>query len=141
MTSVYDFSKVTAKIECKGVGKCTITGKGVGSISVSRANDQTQHDVAADGSVMVSKMITKNGSVALSIQQTSEANAWLLKWYKYLTKSDTKSAKWIATTITIKTNDGTIVCHEVSPQKRPDIALQQTGQQITWNMLSAKITG
>ena len=53
-TTTYSFSDVSLVLSHPSVGKCTITGEGVGSVTVSRANDLTQHDVAADGSVMVS---------------------------------------------------------------------------------------
>ena len=72
-TTTYSFSDVSLVLSHPSVGKCTITGEGVGSVTVSRANDNTQHDVAADGSVMVSKIHTKNGTIAIAIQRARVA--------------------------------------------------------------------
>lgn len=139
--SVYSFDDVSFVISDKSVGTCTITGKGVGSISIARANDVSQHDIAADGSVMVSKIVTKNGTIALSLQQTSTANKWLKKWFEY--KLAAKSSEWADTTATLKdnANGDTINISGISPQKRADAAYQNAGQQVTWNLMATKIEG
>ena len=139
--SVYSFSDVTMVISHPNVGKLTVTGEGVGSISVSRANDMTQHDIAADGSVMVSKIVTENGNIAISLQQTSPAHKWLKKWLDYCVSAP--SNEWVQTTATLTHPEfgETINMSGISPQKRADAAFQSAGQQVTWNLMAAKITG
>lgn len=140
-TTVYSFADVSLVISHPKVGKFTITGEGVGSVSVSRANDMTQHDVAADGSVMVSKVVTDNGTMAIAIQQTSAAHKWLRKWYDYLKIAP--SSEFAKSTVILKNPAAgeTISMSGVTPQKRADSAFQQTGQQVTWNLMAAKISG
>ena len=141
MNSTYSFSDVSLVISHSKVGKCTITGQGVGSITISRSNDMTQHDIAADGSVMVSKIVTKNGAISLSIQQTSDANKWLKKWLAYLIKAPTD--QWAQTTAVLKapTMGINTTISGISPQKSADNTYQATGQQNTWNLLATTITG
>lgn len=140
-TTVYSFADVSFVISHPKVGKFTITGKGVGSVSVSRSNDMTQHDVAADGSTMVSKIDTNNGTIAIAIQQTSAAHKWLKKWHDYLKIAPTSE---FAKSTAILKNPSTgenISMSAVTPQKRADSAFQQAGQQVTWNLMAAKISG
>ena len=140
-TTVYSFADVSLVISHPKVGKFTITGEGVGSVSISRANDMTQHDVAADGSVMVSKIVTENGTVAIAIQQTSAAHKWLKKWHDYLKVAPTSEFAKSTAILKNPAVGETISMSGVTPQKRADSAFQQAGQQVTWNLMSAKITG
>ena len=137
--STYSFSDVSMVISHPKVGKYTITGEGVGSVTVSYANDLSQHDIAADGSVMTSKIITKNGTIALAIQQTSAAHKWLRKWQNYLMVAPTE--EWTQTTAVIKNPSigETINISGISPQKAADKAFQSAGQQATWNLLATTI--
>lgn len=140
-TTVYSFADVSFVISHPKVGKFTITGEGVGSVSISRANDMTQHDIAADGSVMISKIVTENGTIAIAIQQTSAAHKWLKKWHDYLKVAP--SSEFAKSTAILKNPaiGETISMSGVTPQKRADSAFQQAGQQVTWNLMAAKITG
>jgi len=140
-TTVYSFADVSLVISHPKVGKFTITGEGVGSVSISRANDMTQHDVAADGSVMVSKIFTENGTVAIAIQQTSAAHKWLKKWHDYLKVAPTSEFAKSTAILKNPAVGETISMSGVTPQKRADSAFQQAGQQVTWNLMAAKITG
>ena len=140
-TTVYSFADVSLVISHPKVGKFTITGEGVGSVSISRANDMTQHDVAADGSVMVSKIFTENGTVAIALQQTSAAHKWLKKWHDYLKVAPTSEFAKSTAILKNPAVGETISMSGVTPQKRADSAFQQAGQQVTWNLMAAKITG
>lgn len=137
--SVFSFADVSAVISHPSVGQFTITGKGVGSITVSNSNDETQHDTAADGSVMVSKIDTENGTVAIALQQTSAAHRWMKKWHAFLKVSP--ASEWTKTSITIRNPaiGETITCTGVSPQKKADRAFHQAGQQVTWNLMATSI--
>lgn len=139
--TTYSFADVSLVLSHPKVGKFTFTGQGLGSITISRANDVTQHDVAADGSVMVSKIVTKNGTIAIAIQQTSAAHKWLKKLYNYLMVAPTN--QWAQTTGILKNPalGETINMSGISPQKRADAAYQQAGQQVTWNLMATTING
>ena len=139
--TTYSFSDVSLVIKHPKVGTCTLTGKGVGSVSIARANDMTQHDIAADGSTMVSKIVTKNGTMAINLQQTSTAHKWLKKWLNYCVNASTN--QWANTRATLKfpAYGEQIDMTGISPQKRPDAAYQASGQQVTWNLMAAEISG
>lgn len=140
-TTTYSFEDVSLTFNHPSVGKFTFTGKGVGSATVSRANDITQHDVAADGSTMISKVPGRNGTLAIAIQQTSAGNAFLRKWYNYVeTAPASEFARASAVLKSLSTGEN-ISMSGVSPQKRADSAYQANGQQVTWNLMCAKITG
>lgn len=140
MYNTYSFEDVTASFEHPGVGAASTTGAGIGSISVAMASDKTVHDVAADGVVMISKLAGSNGTVAVSVQQTSQIHKYFMKWYNYVTTAP--ASEWAKMNITIKSNNlGDITtCVGVSPQKLADRPYQAQGQQVTWNLMCAEIT-
>lgn len=138
--NTYSFEDVTSSFQHPGVGAASSTGAGLGTISIAMANDKTSHEVAADGTVMISKIAGKNGTVAITMQQTSELHKYLLRWYNYVDTA--KSSEFAKMAITIKSNNlGDITtCTGVSPQKLADRPYQAQGQQITWNLMAAEIT-
>ena len=139
--TTYSFKDVSLVLSHPSVGMITVTGEGVGSVTVSRANDVTQHDLAADGSVMVTKVVTKNGALAIAIQQTSAAHKWLKKLYDYLENAPTDEWNKASGILKNPALGETINMKGLSPQKRPDAAFQQAGQQVTWNLMATEIDG
>jgi len=137
--STYSFLDVTGSIHCDKVGDYIFTGKGVGSITISMAQERTAHDVAADGSVMVSKVAGNNGTITIEVQQTSPLNKWLTNWAHVLW--DGPTSIWASTSLLIRcTATGTThVCSGVSPQKEPDTPYQNQGQRVTWTLMCADI--
>ncbi len=140
MFKTYSFEDVTVSCSHPSVGTASSTGAGMGSISVSKANDDTVHDVAADGSVMISKVPGKNGLVALTMQQVSDFHKWLLKYYNYVKTAN--PSEWASMNITIKSNNlgDTTICTGVSPQKQADRGYEAQGKSVTWNLMAAEIT-
>lgn len=137
--SVYSFSDNSLVINSPGCGSCTITGEGVGSIGITRATDVSQHDAAADGSIMTSKIKISNGTLAISVQQTSYANVWLRKWYNYLMEAPTPQFTETSAVLKSMASGEQIEIVGITPQKRPDLTYQVTGQQVTWNLLAVEI--
>ena len=136
----YSFDDVTVSFSHPSVGAASTVGAGLGSISIAKANDDTAHDVAADGAVMISKIAGKNGTIAITVQQVSDFNKFMLKWYNYVKQGN--ASEWASANITINSknlNDST-VCTGVSPQKIADRGYQAQGQQVTWNLMAAEIT-
>lgn len=139
MSGVYSFADISCSIKHPNVGTFDFVGTGVGSITIAYANDITAHDTAADGEVMISKIDVKSGTIAIAVQQTSDANKWLTKWYNYIRTA--KAEQFDKATINMRVpsmNEG-YQCSRVSPQKFPDRPYQQTGQQVTWTLMAAKI--
>lgn len=141
--NTYSFKDNTCSMSHPQVGSKSTTGAGIGSITISQATTKTTHTVSADGRVMISKNAGDNGTVALTIQQTSEVHKWLLNsWYNYINSSSSSTDDWAAMVITIKNNNlGDITtCTGVSPEKVADIPYEAQGAMITWNLMAAEIT-
>lgn len=140
--TTYSFSDVTGSFSHPNVGSKSTTGTGLGSFMTSQSQTKTIHDVSADGRVMITKVVGKNGTVAVTMQQTSELHQWLLGWYNYIDGASSSTDDWAAMGLTIKNNNlGEITtCTGVSPEKLADRPYQAQGQMITWNLMSAEIT-
>ena len=138
--TVYSFADVSLVLSHPAVGQCTITGEGVGTVTVTLANDVTAHDVAADGGVMISKITADNGSLAIAIQQTSAAHKWLTKYYNYVKNAPTDEWAQMTGILRNPQQGETTTFVGVSPQKLADRGYQQTGQQVTWTLMAGEIT-
>jgi len=138
-TTTYSFLDLSGSIAHPTIGTYLFAGEGVGEVNITMATEKTAHDVAADGSVMVSKIAGNNGSITIHAQQTSELHKWLLDWYNDLMSADT--SEWAQTGATLRNvSDGTShVCTGISPQKIPDKAYQPQGQKVTWVLMAADI--
>lgn len=137
--STYSFLDVVGSIHSDLLDDYIFTGQGVGSISIAKSTERTAHDIAADGSVMVSKIAGNNGTVTIEVQQTSPLHKWLLRWFQTLYNSPT--SQWAATQMLIKNvHTGTShVCTGVSPSKEPDTPYQAQGGRVTWQLMCADI--
>ena len=137
-TTTYSFSDVKAVLSFPGYPAYTINGQGLGEITISYINDNTVHDLAADGSVMVSKIKADNATVAINMQQTSPLHQWFKGLFNYLQVAPT--VNWASGRVTISSPAGgfnNINLTGVSITKRADQPFQQQGQMITWNLMAA----
>lgn len=139
MQSTYSFLDLSGAIAHPSLGAYTFTGEGVGELTVAMSTERTAHDVAADGSVMVSKIAGNNGTISLSVQQTSSVHKWLLNWFNYLVQAPT--GEWAQTSAALRnTADGSShIITGISPQKVPDKPYQSQGQRVTWVLMAAEI--
>lgn len=135
----YSFSDVSAVIAHPGFGQFIATGEGLGSITSEMTTERTIHDLAADGSVMVSKVKGRNGTVSLAIQQTSTLHQWLTRLYNYLETAST--SQWAGISIIIRTPAMSELetCTGVSFGKQPSNPRQAQGQNITWALMAADV--
>lgn len=138
--TTYSFADAVLTFSHPGVGQKVFTGEGTGSVAFNLANDVSVHDVAADGVVMTSKIKANNGSIAIEVQQASEASNFLTKYYNYVTEA--ASDQWTKAEINFRHNvtGESYICEGVSPQKLPDRQYQAQGGRVTWNFLSTHIT-
>lgn len=139
-TTTYSFADVALTLQHPSLGQYVAQGSGLGTITVTMSTDRTAHDVAADGSVMVSKIEGNNGTIAIQIQQTSGFNQWLLNLYNYLITAST--SEWAEASIVIRSPSmgDLVMASGVSFQNRSELSLQAQGQQRTWNLMAASIT-
>lgn len=116
---------------------------GLSQLHVAMLTEKSAHDVAGDGTVMVSAIAGDNGNVAIEVQQTSALHAFLLAWYNLIKTAllAGDATDWATAAITIRnTVDGSShVCTGVSPSKIPDKVYAAQGQRITWTLMAADI--
>jgi len=141
MNSTYSFADVSSTLAHPAVGSYTFQGAGLGGVTVAMANDVSQQDLAADGSVMTSKIKAQNGTLTYNLQQTSDGAKFLKKLNTYLKTAP--SSEWTRATATVvSTQQGVnISATGLSPQKPPDAAFAQTGTQVAFAYLAQVITG
>ena len=139
MRTTYSFLDLSGAIAHPSVGSYIFTGEGVGEVTIAMTTERSAHDIAADGSIMVSKLAGNNGQIAIQCQQTSDLHKWLLDWYNQLIYLDTEL--WAETGMTLRnTSDGTShTIRGISPMKKPDKSYQAAGQKVTWTLLAADI--
>jgi len=138
-TTTYSFKDLTGVIAHPYATAFKLVGAGIGEIQIVMTTDRTQHDIAADGSVMVSKIEAFNGTIKISCQQTSDLHKFLIGLQNYL---DTAPAsQWALITIALRNaTDG--ISHfatGVSFGKRADKSYKAQGQNVDWTLHAADI--
>ena len=103
-TSTYSFDDVEVTFTHPGIGLYLVNGKGIGSISVTMSTEKSTHDVAADGSVMVSKIPGDNAAIDIEVQQTSEFHKWLTNYYNFVKLAP--ASQWANAAIIIRDKVG-----------------------------------
>lgn len=143
--TVYSFKDLTGAFIHPLAGNYILGGGniGMGQLTISMTQDRTVHDVASDGSVMVSYIPGDQGTISIEVQQTSDLHNFLLNWFN-LCKSAADLGdiiNWAAAAISIRNiADGSVhLATGVSPGKVPDKVYQQQGQKITWTLPAARI--
>jgi hypothetical protein len=122
------------------LGVFQFTGEGVGEVTVAMDTERTAHDVAADGSIMVSKIAGNGGKITINCQQTSVVHKYLLSLYNYCVAAPAN--EWAMMAIVLRNvNDGTShTASGVSFGKMPDKAYKSQGERVQWVMWAADIT-
>lgn len=137
--STYSFQDLAGVIYHPLLAGFSFTGTGTGSVEVRMTIDRTAHDVAADGTIMVSKIAGNNGQIVINCQQTSVLHKWLLKLYNTIMASD--SSQWALATIAMRNVvDGTShLATGVSFGKRADKTYKAQGDNVSWTLYAANI--
>jgi hypothetical protein len=139
MLTTYSFLDLSGAIAHPSFGAYLFTGEGVGEVQVAMSTEKTAHDVAADGSIMVSKVAGDNGTLTIQCQQTSAVHKYLLSAYNFLKNSDTSDWAKMAATLR-NVSDGTShIATGISFQKVPDKSYQAQGQKVSWVLMCADI--
>ncbi len=114
---------------------------GAGAFSVTMAQERTGHDVAADGTVMVSQIAGDNGTMDIECQESSILHQQLLALYNQclLAASQDDVSGWAATSISLRmlTDGSQHIFTGVSFVKFPDKPYQAHGQRVTWRLMVA----
>ena len=139
-SNTYSFSRVTAVIQNALVGQKVVTGTGMGSVSVSYTDNNTESDIGADGNVMISEVVSHRGQISLEIQQTSSVNKWLHNLANVLDNASPNQFAGISIRITENFDNGlTTTAARASILKRPDRKDEQHGGRVTWVFFSPDI--
>ena len=137
--STYSFTDINATISHPSYGSYTIQGEGIGDLTISKATDRSSHDIASDGSVMVSKIAGNNGNVSINAQQTSSLHSFLQGMFNYLWLAETNEWAQISITVKAPNMNKTYFGTGGSFTKEPDEPFQAQGQRVSWNILFADI--
>jgi Protein of unknown function (DUF3277) len=142
--NVYSFKDVTGAFAHPLAGTFTFYGQiGMGQFVVSMDTEKTSHQIAADGTVMVSAIAGDNGRVTIEVQQTSLLHSFLLTWYNLVVtafnNSDTSNFASAALTIRSVTDNSSHILTGVSPSKIPDKTYAAQGQTVTWTLMAAEV--
>lgn len=136
--TTYSFSDIKMVISHPAYPAYTVNGNGVGEINIEYANDNTTQDLAADGTVMISKIEANNGTVTISMQQTSPMHQWMKGFFNALRSQPTNM--WAKANINVSSPAGgfdNIALSGVSFQKRAAQPYQAQGQMVTWSFMFA----
>jgi hypothetical protein len=120
-------------------GAMSITGQGIGDVSVNMSQDRSAIDYANDGNPVISKIAGNGGSIVINVQQTSAAHRFLLGMYNALIVQP--PSLWAqATGIMRCLSDGTT--HTFSGAcflKVPDKSYEKQSKMVTWTLLCGDI--
>ena len=120
-------------------GAMSITGKGVGNITVSMSQQRSAIDRAADGNIMISKIAGNDGVLTLSIQQTSDAHKFLLAMYNALIIAPPSAWAQGAAILRAISDNTTMTFTGLCFQKLPDKPYDMQGAKITWTLLAGDV--
>jgi len=138
-TTTYSFTDLSSALASASLSAYVFTGQGVKQLTVVMSTDRTAHNVAADGSIMVSKIAGNNGQIQIQCQQTSALHKWLLAAFNAKVLEDTSSWADIAATLRNTSDGSSHVVTGISFGKVPDKSYQAQGQMVTWNLYAADI--
>lgn len=144
MSSTYSFKDTSGSFQHPLTGAFAFAGQiGMGQFTVSMSTEQSAHDLAADGSIMISAISGDNGTVAIEVQQTSDLHAFLLAWYNTVKtlKDNGDVTNWATASLTLRSivDGSTHICRGITPQKIPDKVYAAQGQRLTWVLMCADI--
>ena len=137
--NTYSFTDVEAVISHPDYGQYTMQGEGMGDFTISKTTDRTVQNVAADGTVMTSKIAGNNGSVVINAQQTSTLHNWLSGLFNYLVAASTDKWSQISVTIRAPKMKKTNYCTGGAFLKEADEPYQSQGQRVAWTILFTDI--
>lgn len=137
--TTYSFQDLVGAIAHPLVGAYPFSGEGTGSIEIAMDGDVSSQSIAADGSVMVSKMLNHSGRVTISAQQTSPIHKWLLALYNLLYYGPTSQWATGAATLRNVANGNSHLLTGISFQRKPSTPYQAQGQNVTWVFLCADV--
>jgi hypothetical protein len=136
---VYSFADVTFSLSHPLLGMAQVDGSGIGTITLTNDGERSTKQLAADGSVLISKIRDRTGTMTLDFLQTSPLHNQLIDWF--ISLENNPAADWGRMTGVIKsiaTNEETKltgVCFVRIANK----AYAAQGQNVQWSFLVADV--
>ena len=144
--STYSFKSLTGVLTNPVYGiTIPLTGGniGAGSFTIRMTTSRTIHDVAADGTTMITYVAGDNGELDINVQETSLLHTELLGLYNLavLAANNDDVSGWGAIAISFRLlSDGSQhILTGCSFDKIPDKPYEASGQRITWKLMAANI--
>lgn len=141
--TTYSFLDLSGAFTHPSVGIIPLNGGniGLGQVKVMMATEKTAHNVASDGTIMVTFRAGDNGSVEIEVQQTSLLHDALLNWYNTVKTAALAGnvTQWATAAITLR-NIVDQTAHQISgisPSKLPDKIYGAEGAMMTWTLMAA----
>lgn len=140
----YAFKSVVGAFSDPDVGAFPFQGQeGVKNLNIDYTIDRTVHDVAADGTVMVSYVSGNNGSFDVETQQNSTLHQFLVNWAntKFTLSENQNSTTFAAAAIkVVDLLSGAVhILTGVSPLKIPPKPYGPSGGFVTWKLMAANV--
>ena len=136
MQKVWSFKDCTVVYYHPAIGSIDFVGSGTGSVVIAWAGDIAVHDVGAAGEVVTSKMEVDNGTITLTVLQTSEANDYLVKYANYIKVAPSNEFNQGVCNIKNNVTGETVNATGCAPQKMADVNMQAQQQSRSWGILS-----
>lgn len=134
--STYSFDDIDFTLTLAGESY-TMAGDGIGELTYEYLPTTSTQDVAADGSVMTSKIIARNARFNFSSQQTSALHKFFIKQFNIL--RDEQTEEWATGTLTItdRLNNIIIRASNVAFEKQASTTFASEGGRVQWPMVAA----
>ncbi len=138
--NVYSLPDCKTVLAHPDVGTANLHLCGTGKITVSAAGDLSSHTTTADAYVVLNRLKTTNGTIALEIPQNSIGDWFLRRWAKWQKNSQAHSRVALGT-LTVQDAAGgfSVICTGVTLQKVPDRVFDRTATNLGYTLLAATI--
>lgn len=139
MANTYSFTECIVTLNHPSLGTLSTNGLGMGSVTVNNEGVRASKNVASDGNVIINKIKDRSGIVTLSIQQVSDLQADLIKWFNYLEIADASEwAKIVINVNSISTKENH-VCTGCAMQKIPNKEYSAEASNVSWDFICSDI--
>jgi hypothetical protein len=142
--STYSFKDVVGSFTHPLAGVQLFAGQiGMGQFIIKNTTERTIHDLASDGTIMISAIAGSNGEIEIEAQQNSIIHHFLLNWFNVLSVllGNGNVTNWASASVVIRSQlDGsTHLLTGVSPAKIPDKTYTAQGGKVTWRLMAAEV--
>ena len=137
--TTYSFDDIDFTITLAGESH-TMSGEGIGELSYDHLPTSSVQDVAADGSVMTSKILARNARFSFSTQQTSALHKFFISKFNILMAGNSQDWAAGSLTITDRVNGIKIAATNLAFEKQTSPNFTAEGGRVEWPFVAAFAT-